>query len=90
MARICSAHQGEEVEGCELCHTEVWQLLGVSQAEFEASLAGASSEGTCVCPHCGFEQLRATTRDEDGLYGCRLCGRAYPDPSEGGSKRVCG
>lgn len=84
MARICSKHQHEE-PGCKLCHTEIWELLDISQEAFAEELAYAESEGTMTCPRCLFGGMyRATCRLDGGEYMCPCCGviwREHTDAS---------
>jgi predicted RNA-binding Zn-ribbon protein involved in translation (DUF1610 family) len=76
---VCSRHHPTlgPVEGCELCHTQPWELLGVSVAAWDQQLADAKSEGEINCAHCGFAMFKKTCRERDGRYMCPCCGKYF-------------
>lgn len=66
MTGICSAHHPSlgPVEGCDLCHSTIEDLLGETTVAVMRAEAEAAGKFTC---DCGFEYFK-TVND------CPLCG----------------
>lgn len=69
MAKICSAHQDYE-EGCELCNTEPWQLLGITEEQWVTAVAEAEASGLITCPSCNFTMYRIAVNSYPYCIAC--------------------
>jgi len=74
---ICSIHLIPK-EDCPMCQATPWDLLDITQKEYEGMVNDAASEGTLTCPLCNFDGMyKKTCRISDNKYICPCCGKYF-------------